>query len=97
MTSNCLKAEQIQFSKKLAKWSIISVLIVVMTAFAAVTFFNVGIEHTQAVTNITNTGVMALSVIVAAYMGNSGLEKMVTAKYQIGSVITKEEDDNSVG
>ena len=39
----------------------------------------------------------AISVIVATYMGNSGVEKMATAKYQANKIVNREDDGDGAG
>ena len=94
---NSLTKEQVQFSKRLAKWAIISVVGIILCAFGAVSFLSLGAEHANDISTIANTGVMAVSLIVATQMGNSGIEKVVKAKYESINVLGKKQTDELLG
>lgn len=85
--------EYIQFSKKLAKWTIISLVFVVVAAYVLISFAELDMEHVKGIVDVAQMGATAISVIVATYMGNSGVEKMATAKYQANKIVNREDDE----
>ena len=85
--------EYIQFSKKLAKWTIISLVFIIVCAYVIISFVGLNSDQVQSVVEIVQAGTLAISLIVAAYMGNSGVEKMANAKYSINKVFDREDDE----
>lgn len=89
--------EFIQFSKKLAKWSIISVIIIVLCAYGLISFFDLNMDQTEGIAQIAQAGIVAITLVVASYMGNSGVEKLSAAKYGMKNIFEKEVDNNGAG
>jgi uncharacterized BrkB/YihY/UPF0761 family membrane protein len=88
-----LNRDYIQFSKKLAKWTIISLVFIIVCAYAIISFVGLDAEQIQSVVQIVQAGSVAITLIVASYMGNSGVEKMANAKYSVNKVLNREDDE----
>ena len=88
-----LNRDYIQFSKKLAKWTIISLVFIIVCAYAIISFIGLDAEQVQSVVQIVQAGSVAITLIVASYMGNSGVEKMANAKYSVNKVLNREDDE----
>lgn len=88
-----LNRDYIQFSKKLAKWTIISLVFIIVCAYAIISFIGLDAEQIQSVVQIVQAGSVAITLIVASYMGNSGVEKMANAKYSVNKVLNREDDE----
>ena len=88
-----LNRDYIQFSKKLAKWTIISLVFIIVCAYAVISFVGLDVEQVQSVVQIVQAGSVAITLIVASYMGNSGVEKMANAKYSVNKVFNREDDE----
>lgn len=88
-----LNRDYIQFSKKLAKWTIISLVFIVVCAYAIISFVGLDAEQVQSVVQIVQAGSVAITLIVASYMGNSGVEKMANAKYSVNKILNREDDE----
>ena len=88
-----LNKDYIQFSKKLAKWTIISLVFIIVCAYAIISFIGLDAEQVQSVVQIVQAGSVAITLIVASYMGNSGVEKMANAKYSVNKVLNREDDE----
>ena len=88
-----LNRDYIQFSKKLAKWTIISLVFIIVCAYAIISFVGLDAEQIQSVVQIVQAGSVAITLIVASYMGNSGVEKMANAKYSVSKVLNREDDE----
>lgn len=88
-----LNRDYIQFSKKLAKWTIISLVFIIVCAYAIISFVGLDAEQVQSVVQIVQAGSVAITLIVASYMGNSGVEKMANAKYSVNKVLNREDDE----
>lgn len=88
-----LNRDYIQFSKKLAKWTIISLVFIIVCAYAIISFVGLDAEQIQSVVQIVQAGSVAITLIVASYMGNSGVEKMANAKYNVNKVLNREDDE----
>lgn len=88
-----LNKDYIQFSKKLAKWTIISLVFIIVCAYAIISFVGLDAEQVQSVVQIVQAGSVAITLIVASYMGNSGVEKMANAKYSVNKVLNREDDE----
>lgn len=90
---NQFRKDYVQFSKKLAKWSVISLMCVVLCAYGIISFVEIMPEEAESIVRIAQAGTVAISLIVASYMGNSGVEKMANAKYNINKVLNREDDE----
>lgn len=88
-----LNRDYIQFSKKLAKWTIISLVFIIVCAYTIISFVGLDAEQIQSVVQIVQAGSVAITLIVASYMGNSGVEKMANAKYSVNKVLNREDDE----
>lgn len=94
---NLVNKEYIQFSKKLAKWTIIALLAIVFCAYAIISFVDLGAEQVESVVEIVQAGTVAVGLVVATYMGNSGVEKVVHAKYKADQLTNGDDDGDGAG
>ena len=92
---NTLNKEYIQFSKKLAKWTIISLLAIVFCAYGMISFIELNADQVESVVEIVQAGTVAVGLVVASYMGNSGVEKVVHAKYKMEQTMNGDDGDGA--
>lgn len=92
---NSLNKEYIQFSKKLAKWAIISLLAIVFCAYGIISFVDLNTDQVESAVEIVQAGTVAVGLVVASYMGNSGVEKVVHAKYKMEQMTNGDDGDGA--
>ena len=73
--------------------TIISLVFIIVCAYAIISFVGLDAEQVQSVVQIVQAGSVAITLIVASYMGNSGVEKMANAKYSVNKVLNREDDE----
>ena len=73
--------DYIQYSKKVTKWAMILIAIVMIACLSIVAFCGLAEYSISAVVSLFGTFGTVLGVIVGAYQGNSSIEKYTKAKY----------------
>ena len=80
-----------QYSKKVTKWAMILITVVVLSCLAIVSFCGLPQNNVQAVVSLFATFSTVLGVTIGAYQGNSTLEKYSSAKYQFENLLPQNE------
>lgn len=95
--SHQLTNEYIQFSKRVTKWGMILVSVMLFICLLIITFLHLSIEEVNVISRLYTTYVTIMGVTIGAYQGNSSLEKWTKAKYNFEQALkTKEENDEPV-
>lgn len=95
-TSQELTTEYIQFSKRVTKWGMILVSVMLFICLAIITFLHLSIEEVNVISRLYTTYVTIMGVTIGAYQGNSSLEKWTKAKYNFEQALkekTEEEEE----
>lgn len=98
-TSQELTNEYIQFSKRVTKWGMILVSVMLFICLAIITFLHLSIEEVNVISRLYTTYVTIMGVTIGAYQGNSSLEKWTKAKYNFEQALKEknEEEEESQG
>ena len=81
----------IQYSKKVTKWAIITITVVIFACLAIVSFCDLPQYNVQAVVSLFTAFSTVLGVTIGAYQGNQTLEKYSRAKYNYEEMLKGEE------
>ena len=82
MATNNMTADYIQFSKKVTRWGITLVTIILIICIAAIVFKTFEPYVINAITSLYTSYITIMGITIGAYQGNSSLEKWTRAKYQ---------------
>lgn len=74
--------EYIQFSKRVTKWGMILVSLLLLFCIAAISFFNLSIEVAATIGKLYTSYITIMGITIGAYQGNSSIEKWTKARYQ---------------
>ena len=74
--------EYIQFSKRVTKWGMFLVSLLLLFCIAAISFFNLSIEAVAVIGKLYASYITIMGITIGAYQGNSSLEKWTKARYQ---------------
>ena len=79
--NNKITNEYIQFSKKVTRWGMALVTIMLLTSFVIIAAFNISPEVAATISHLYSAYITIMGVTIGAYQGNSSLEKWTKARY----------------
>lgn len=86
--NNQLVNEYIQFSKKITRWGVILVSIMLLICLLMITTLKLDLSIVQIISQLYTTYVTIIGITIGAYQGNSSLEKWSKARYSFKETFT---------
>ena len=93
--NNKMVNEYIQFSKRVTRWGIILVSIMLLICLAIITFCHLDIEVIAIINKLYTAYSAIIGITIGAYQGNSSLEKWTKARYNFENALTQNENENT--
>lgn len=96
--SDEMTREYIQFSKKITKWGIILVTIILIVCLLLIAMNDFPQYTIAAINSLYTAYITIMGITIGAYQGNSSLEKWTKAKYKMGAALPSNDfiDDSEI-
>ena len=91
--NNKVVNEYIQFSKRVTRWGIILVSIMLLICLAIITFCHLDIEVVTIINKLYSAYSVIIGITIGAYQGNSSLEKWTKARYNFENALSTTEEN----